>query len=746
MLASGAPLMAPAAGAMLGCGACRDRRPLRALWPFSLCPPRRRRPSASAGLRAGCERGRAAVAVLGLFAVATAWVLWPLARHGADHVLDVHRFYGPAGWFMAADPWLCMWILGWDTHALLTAPTRLFDANIFHPAPLTLALSEHLLGYWPLFAPVYLLTGNPVAGYAVTLLLSFVLSGAAMCALVRHWTGSWAAGVVAGFVFAFAPWRLTQLAHVQFLGLYGLPRVLLFWDRALATGRVRDLAGLGAAFLVQCLCSYYLAYCTVVVTATYAALTAPGVSPRRSVTATAAVGLAAGVVAVVSLPYVWVRASGLLPEQALVTQAAMGVPSWRNYVSPISIGPAIRPYQGRVALALAALGLLAAVPRRGHRATPALALAVMLVAGYLLAHGPTRGGPSLYESLWRWLPGFSVTRVPARFVILVGFAVAGLAGIGTGVLVGRLPAAAGWALGAAYCALVAWDLGLPRFALPLVPVDPLPPVYGWLAEHGEGQPLLELPGRGWRGDILGTLREQRYAWSSLRHWLPELTGRSGYFPPNYELVQAIAHRLPDPTALDTLVRLTGLRWLVVHGADMPWDDRPVDGLELAAAFGSDRVYRVDRGRPDWEAELVRRLGGGAESTTFAGTPLRQLPARDLRAQFVRFDVPGPRPPRLPVPVTITVRNRARRTWPGLALATGRLVLVRAQWRGAGGRQVAPTLPALRLTADAPPGAEVGLSALVPAPAAPGHYRLILRVMQGRAVGGRAVRALEVVER
>src|SRR3990172_7500044 len=128
----------------------------------------------------------------------------------------------------------------------MTAQAHLFDANIFHPAPSTLALSEHLLGYWPLFAPVYLATRNAVLAYGTTLLLAFVLSGSAMCWLVRHWTGQLGAGVVAGVVFAFAPWRLSQLAHVQMLGLYALPLVLLCWDRALLAGRRRHLAGLGA--------------------------------------------------------------------------------------------------------------------------------------------------------------------------------------------------------------------------------------------------------------------------------------------------------------------------------------------------------------------------------------------------------------------------------------------------------------------------------------------------------------------
>ncbi len=685
-------------------------------------------------MRAGSEAGRA-VAVLALFALATGWVLWPLVRHGMDHVLDVHRFYGPAGWLLAADPWLCMWILGWDTHALLTAPAHLFDANIFHPAPLTLALSEHLLGYWPLFAPVYLATGSTVAAYAATILLSFALTGAAMCALVWHWTGSRATGVVGGLVFAFAPWRLSQLAHLQLLGLYALPLVLLFWDRALARGRAVDLAALGASFLLQCLCSYYLAYCAALVVAVYAVITSFGAPPGRVLRAGAALGLGAAAFALLSVPYLRVRASGLLPEQGLGEQLALGVPSWRAYLDPAAVAAAIRSYQGRVALGLAALGLLAAPGGRAR----AVAIGAILVAGYLLALGPA-GSPSLYAWLWRWLPGFSTTRVPARFVIVVAFAVAALAGLGWGTVVGRLPGAARTALTVAVCALVAWDFGLPRFALPVERVDALSPVYPWLAAHGGREPLLELPVRGWTGDLAGALREQRYAWASTAHWLPQLTGRSGYLPSSYELLMPIVRTLPDRGVLESLVRLTGLHWIVVHGDVPGWGAGTPEGLELAAEFGPDRVYRVARPvDADQQAALVARLRGAPETTTLGGTPLRALPTRDLRADFLRADLPARTPPTGAVGATIVVRNAGRRTWPALALATDRLVVVRARWEGRGARRV----PLLRLAADTPPGEDATLSVVLPAPVTPGRHRLVLRVIQGGRAGGRAVRMLEV---
>jgi hypothetical protein len=677
--------------------------------------------------------------IVGLFALLTAWGLWPLVRHAPDALLDVRAYHGRGSWLLATDAWLCMWILSWDSHALTTAPTRLFDANIFHPAPWTLALSEHLLGYWPLFALVYLPTRNPVLAFNATLLLSFVLSAAAMCGLVRHWTGSLAAGVVAGFVFTFAPWRLSQLAHVQLLGLYAAPLVLLFWDRALAEGRGRHLAGLGLAFLLQCLCSYYLAYCTVLLAALYGALTAPGRSLRRVVTAMAALALAAMAFGLVSLPYLWVRASGLLPEQDLGIQAALGVPSWLPYVVPVPIGPAIRPYQGALALALAAVALLALARGRLGGMSRALgpstvvALVAIGAAGCLLAMGPSG---RLYGWLWRWLPGFSSTRVPARFVILVGFAVAGLAGIGWAVLSRRLRPGARPIATALVCAAIAWDTGLLRLDLPVAPAPADlrdSPVHRWLAGHARGEPLLELPGRRFDGDPLGASLEQRYALAGTVDWLPQLTGRSGHVPPSYELLMSHARRLPEPGALQLLVNLTDLGWLVVHGAgEEPW---AVEGLELATVLGPDRIYRVRRRPdPDWRAELVRRLESGREAVTFEGTPLEPLRARDLRAEVLALEAPTAVAAGRLVRLLVAVRNRGRRTWPGLAVGTERLVLVRPRWRDGAGAEVRPVLRPLRLAADVSPGAVARVRAELPAPASPGRYRLEVAIEQAGTTG------------
>ena len=691
-------------------------------------------------------------AVVAFFALATAWVLWPLPREAATQLLDAQAFYGVGGWLFAPDAPLVQWILGWDTHALTTAPWRLFHANIFYPAPWTLALSEHLLGYWPLFAPVYLASANPTLAYNVTILAAFALSGAAMCLLVRHWTRSLPAALLAGVVYAFAPWRIAQLGHPQLLGFYAAPLVLLGWDRALTRGRRADLVLLGGAFLLQCLCSYYLAYCTLALTAAYALTTLPGARVVRVAGAAATLALATGVFAVVSLPYMWVRAAGALPDAPLA-QAGLGVPSWQHFVWPLPGGSAMRPYQGRVALALAALALLPVATAWSEAARPRLGvvagLVLTAVLGYLLALGPDAG--AFHAFLREWVPGFAATRVPARFTVVLAFATAALAGIGWAGVAGRLGRAAPFAT-AAIVAAIAFDTGLFALRIPLAPAPDAngpPAASRWLAEHGEGRPVLDVPVRRFSGDFVGAATEQMYALRSLVHGLPGLTGRSGYVPPSYELLMSFARRLPDARALAGLVSFSDVGWVVTHGPQTAaWTDPP-PGLQLAATLGRDRVYRVDGGGdvPRWKDDLVARLRGAPETATFGGVPLAPLTPRALDNEVAAFGAPSRLKAGGTGSVTIVTRNVGTRTWPGVALHEERIVVLRLVWRDRHGRRVRPPIPPVRALADTPPGAAASFQGTIPAPFVAGSYLLSARLAQGtleRRVGGQT-RAAVLVE-
>jgi hypothetical protein len=166
------------------------------------------------------------------------------------------------------DPLLVMWILAWDCEHLLrllggdvSRIAGFFDANIFHPAPLTLAYSEHLIAQAVQILPVYALTGNPILAYNILFLSTWVLSGFGMYLLVRELTGNAVAAFVAGLMFAFAPYRVPQSGHLHVLSSQWMPFVLFGLRRYFDCRRHLPLAGAALALVLQSLSSgYYLLF------------------------------------------------------------------------------------------------------------------------------------------------------------------------------------------------------------------------------------------------------------------------------------------------------------------------------------------------------------------------------------------------------------------------------------------------------------------------------------------------------
>jgi hypothetical protein len=189
--------------------------------------------------------------------VAAILTTWPLAR-------GLTRDYP----FDQGDSLLNSWILAWDIDHLLrflggdlAAFRGYWDANIFHPQPLALAFSEHLLALAVLVAPVYAATGNIILCYNLLFLSSFTLSALGMYLLARDLKLSAAAAFVAGVVYGFGPYRISQFAHLQVLASFWMPFVLLGVRRYLETGRRTPLAWASVAALAQNLsCGYYLLF------------------------------------------------------------------------------------------------------------------------------------------------------------------------------------------------------------------------------------------------------------------------------------------------------------------------------------------------------------------------------------------------------------------------------------------------------------------------------------------------------
>ena len=161
------------------------------------------------------------------------------------------------------DPILNAWILWWTTQAVPLTEAW-WNAPMFYPAVGTFAFSEHLLGQAFISAPLIALTGSPLFGYNVTLLATYVLSGLGAYFLAYTLTRRHDASFVAGLAFAFAPYRVAQLPHIQVLTSFWTPVCLAALHRYDREPSPR-WAGLAAgAWLMQSLSNgYYMFFLSV---------------------------------------------------------------------------------------------------------------------------------------------------------------------------------------------------------------------------------------------------------------------------------------------------------------------------------------------------------------------------------------------------------------------------------------------------------------------------------------------------
>jgi len=550
--------------------------------------------------------GVQAIVLAVVLAAAAVVLTWPLFRHPATTVLEAKSLYGPAATLIQRDINLTLWVLAWDTHALLSDPGRLFHANALWPAPYTLALSEHMLGNVPVFAPIYMLTGNPVLAHQVTLLATFVVAGLTMAAWVLYWTGDRASAAAAAFLFAFAPYRLWQLGSLHVISIHWLPLILLGVD-ASVHGRAPRAGPLAVfcALLLSAACSYYVGYAAFLLAAVYlgSGAMARGRSARRAVGVIAGVTLLAAVaMAALSVPYLRLRQLGILPDHAqsgfvsLAFLAALrdgiGGTVWR-FLHPGEEG--IPLYLGAAVLPLAAAGTVA------HRGHPRAALLLTAILGFVLSLGPTMATPlGMVPLPYRWLasvvPGFDAMRVPQRFAALVTLASVALAALGLAAC-RRWLAGRGWARIAALLPLAtvaaSWlDVRPPSIAARPMPVDEaVPAAYRWLAEHGAGKPLIELP-----ASAGAPYRQSLSMYFSTFHWLPLANGYTPYGPPTFRAIFEAAEGLPEPEALERLLDAAPLHWLLVWRAWVPQDTWPAwratfdARLRLVEDFGDVLLY------------------------------------------------------------------------------------------------------------------------------------------------------------
>ena len=689
----------------------------------------------------GWGRVAAAVGAALLFALATPWVLRPWFLEADTFPTE----QGSARLMTDADLYLNVWILAWIAHAAVTNPTQLFNGNIFHPSPNTIAGSENMLAHLPVTVPVLALTHNALLVLKAMALESFVLTGLATYLLVYHHTRDAAAALVAGAAFTFNPWRAQVLPQPQYLGAQYLPFALLGVDCWLAGRRRRALLGVAAAVMLQLLACVYIGYFTVLVVPIYAAarlLTSGTPRPLH-----AAVGLVAafllGVLLTVpaALPYLAARAEGIIPVHDLGLVRAFSWAPW------ITLSPALVDKVGPMSLAIVCADLLLRLGARllGRRVSIArveIAVWALVAAGVFFTAGPYLDVPDVitlpspYLLFYHYLPGFSSIRAPIRFIIVVAVGLAVLSGFALWRWLQRIPHPARVVVALALAlGCVATAAPRPPAVMPANLGARAPLLYRWLANDPKPGAVLEIPTWAVAGDIAGNLRSGRYMVASTIHWRPLLNGYTAYPPETAAFYAAAARRLPDPRALAVLVDSVDVRWIVVHRTELwgidrqRWSSTSNEGLRLEGRFGWDELYEVTRPpqRP-WRGQLLERARR-PQPTTLEGTPTAPLAAECRRARL------APSPPATMHPavgvfqVLVRFENVSPCTWPALDVRPEGLVGLTYRWVSPTGDVAAPG-PFTRLIGDVRPGQAIDETMLLYPPGAPlGTWRLDVMLQQ-----------------
>jgi hypothetical protein len=526
------------------------------------------------------------------------------------------------------DPLLNVWRMQWNGRAFLSGPqaiAKLFDTNIFYPFPLTLAYSEHFLMMSAEALPFLLLADSHLVGMNLRALMTFVLSGYGMYLCVTAWSGNRQAGLLAGILYAFSPYRLGQLNHLELLVTEWMPLTLLALHWTLTRPSLRYAILFGLFFNLQALSGFHYGLNLTIACALLATVyTVTGrVCWRRGLWGAAALSILATLALNWPIWRVYLRFSDVMgavrtPGEVRVYSAALtdyftAIPY--NLLYGWTFGywsSADRQFQplmpfGVVGLLLTLIALLMCGyallfrHRRAKSPTPQqvtklpvlssllsplhLPLSylfstitfslLLIVCGILLSFGLNENalGAGLASALkyspYVWLYDhvtfFQGIRVPGRYGILTVLGLVSLAGWGAAALLQSAGRQSKRLESSVVTVLAAFIL-LESWSAPLVgPEFPagenIPLVYRWLKE--QTTPDAVVLELPFQGSS-----EFVYEYYSSYHWRRLANGGSGFTPPIYKALRQWLQTFPDPRSMDIIQQL-GIDYVILHQDSYP---------------------------------------------------------------------------------------------------------------------------------------------------------------------------------
>ena len=487
---------------------------------------------------------------------------WPLAAEIATHLPRV------AGDF-TSDLYYAGWALAWQTHALATSPAELPHANIYGGAPLALFYGTPGFGLLPVFAPIFVASGNPTLALNATLLVNLAATATALHLVTRRWTGSELAGIAAGTTFLTSKTALVMCAIMpQYAALAAMP-VLIWW---LARPELGWGATLGLAALVafQCVTDVVYVALPVVLIAGLAAGVMLLRPPTRAKGLRVLVALALAMVALMPVyaGYLGVRAANpdLRTQSVWTGKFFAFVDEWTGL--PLGYGPlALDPAALLPAIVGVVLGLTRIVDVPAERVRAWRHAGFWFFTGWMIAWVI----PVQYPAFRSFVLD-SVVRDFLRLGLGALIAACLLTGLGFAACVAAArtfvrPSFGPAVAGALLALVVAGRIGHAHWTPGAYPTSPAPRPgpEAAILRAGAG-PVLVLPVGDPRKD---TASHATAMYRSIGHWRTLLNGYCSYYPSGFRERVELFRRLPDSDVLDTLRHDTRLTNIVVHAIGFP---------------------------------------------------------------------------------------------------------------------------------------------------------------------------------
>jgi hypothetical protein len=502
-------------------------------------------------------------------------------------------------------------ILEWGFKSLWSPHLHFFDWRAGYPVHDALAGTENLSGWQIFYSPLRAIGTNVAAAYNTTLLSSLLISGVGLAALARRFGVSQFGSAFAGFAFAFNPFHVDHMIHLQTMAICWSPIALLALDMVLENRSRKGLALLGFSFLMTVLCGMYFGVFLTIVLILYSAIAWITKRYEFSLAVLRDLIITALLCGVILSPvlihyFEFARSYGAYPHKgqeltssSLTISSLVKVPAW------LPSGGHVFPLRGDASLFASAFpgvivciaSIAALVFSKGtQRRQVILPLLLLATVCWLLSLGPTvewRAGDEsrLLNSLP--LPGklwlsFSAIRWPERIFMYSIICGSVIAGVGVTQLVERIRPSRLRLAEAALISLMFLELRpsawFSRHSAAIVDPIRMSDAYPFLSSESDSGGVVELPSKMDSG--LVTPFATRYAYGSAGHLRKVVAFHGSMFPPVADSLRTATYNLPEPEAI-LMIKAHGVTRLVIHKDLMSRDS--VDYLTNAFRHDGDSV-------------------------------------------------------------------------------------------------------------------------------------------------------------